>query len=241
MASLAEVVATYLTRPDLIDRLPASENTRETFKAFGRILTQIGGALVYVAQLPPSPGYEPWFVGGGGGRLGARGLAALVVHAGKRRANDNMRRPEIVRAIRFLAKPGRRKAAILRKAEILLAGWQETSVFDTIFAESGQNEFEFVRLLESARNGNGIDCNRINEIAVALKPFLVLPRGPKVSAASEAHAFFLSQGARGHGAGGYTWSDLEQDFIDAQTRATRLEFNEPDFDPRPAFHKTRGR
>ena len=174
--SPTEVVATYLTRPDLIGSLPCSDSCRETLKAFGKIRVQIGTAIDNVARLPASPAYEPWLMDHGNNRLGARGLATLVKHVGKRRAEDNQRRPEVVKAIRFLLKPGRRKAAIVRKAKkkILLAAWQESSVIETIFAEAGQDEFEFIRLLEPARDGNDIDFNRLNAMAVALKPFLVL-------------------------------------------------------------------
>lgn len=235
MATLTDHIVAHLARPDAAC-VPAQ--ARETWHAFHRLLLQIGGALVRVAQSPPSPGYEPWFVARGGGRLGARGLARLLVHAGKRRARDNQWRRRVVEALRDLAKPLRYSSAVRDRVDTLLEAWEESSVIETIFDDAGQDVFEFIRLLELARVGNTIVFNRLAEIAAALAPALRIARGPKMQAASEAHALFL-QSAHAWGASGFTWNPITGDFTDPHTQATRLEFNEDHFDPRPAYRRAK--
>jgi hypothetical protein len=66
---------------------------------------------------------------------------------------------------------------------------------------------------------------------------LSIARGPKIGAASAAHEFLLAGFVSFMGPHAYTWSTLEDDFIDAVTEATRLEFDEPEFDPRPAHRR----
>ena len=231
MPTLTDLMVAELTRPDVAARVPAQ--ARETWQAFHRLLLQIGGALMRVAQLPPSPGYEPYFVAKKGGRLGAHGLAHLLVHAGKRRARDSQWRGKVIKALRELATL-RQQRALKPRVDTLLKAWDESSVIETIFHEAGQDEFEFVRLLEAARAGNTSVFNRLAEIAVTLAPKLTVARGPKRQADSEAHVLFLQTGGEFGYSRGYTWTDLEGNFTDPQTQATRLEFNKPTFNPIPA-------
>ena len=181
MPTLTDLMVAELTRPDVAARVPAQ--ARETWQAFHRLLLQIGGALMRVAQLPPSPGYEPYFVAKKGGRLGAHGLAHLLVHAGKRRARDSQWRGKVIKALRELATL-RQQRALKPRVDTLLKAWDESSVIETIFHEAGQDEFEFVRLLEAARAGNTSVFNRLAEIAVTLAPKLTVARGPKRQADS---------------------------------------------------------
>ena len=121
----------------------------------------------------------------------ARGLARLTICRGKRCANESIKLPAVVGAIRFLAKPGCGRRAILRKAEVLLAAWEETSIVETIFDDADLGASEFIGLLRSVVEGREVACPRITEIAAAVAPHLSIPRGLKVSAASAAHEFFL--------------------------------------------------
>jgi hypothetical protein len=228
MPTLTDLMVAELTRSDIATRVPA--RARETWQTFQRILLHAGGALMRVAQSPPSPGYEPWFVERGGGRLGARGLAYLLVRAGKRRARDHRWHRQAVKALRDLARPLRYGCAVRDRAQTLLQCWEYSTVLDTIFDGAGGDVFEFVRLLKAALAGNTSVFSRLAEIAVGLSPVLTIPSGPKRSAASEAHALFLEVG-RDFGARAYTWNDLDKSFTDAQTQATRLAFKEPNFSP----------
>jgi hypothetical protein len=86
--------------------------------------------------------------------------------------------------------------------------------------------------------GNLVNQQRITVLVGKLGPALSVPRGPKISAASAAHEFLLEQGMPAKlGCSAYTLSDSEDDFIDPLTQATRREFSDPDFDPRPAHRR----
>ena len=71
-------------------------------------------------------------------------------------------------------------------------------------------------------------------------PQIRIRRGPKMTAASAAHELFLEKhGIRG--ASAYSYSDLEGDFIDEATQATRLEFPGIRFGPQPASRRLKAR
>jgi hypothetical protein len=132
----------------------------------------------------------------------------------------------------------------VRRAEVLLAAWNETSIIETIFSNGSlSGESEFVEALRGAAREDDGAYERLTATAAILLPYLLNPRGPKISAASAAHEFFLEAPveALSSRAGGYTWRDLEADFVDEQTEATRREFTNPDFDPRPAYRRVKMR
>jgi hypothetical protein len=190
---------------------------------------------IFEALRTPSPGYEPLLMVAGWGQLLARGMAKLAVRHGRRRADESRRQRAVFEAIRFLAKPQRRRSAIACRAKLLYRAWNETSLIETIFDEVGITECEFIRLLESLVEGRKVDCNRIAEIAAMISPQLSLRRGPKVRAASAAHEFLLDSefefSSRCRPA---AYQKRAAEYVDPLTAATRLEFGEPDFDPRPA-------
>jgi hypothetical protein len=141
--------------------------------------------------------------------------------------------------LRFLAQGNRRKRAILSRARVLLAAHDETSMLDEIFGKAVLNteQSELVDLLKVAVNGGPLERDRIRKIAAEVAPSLPSARGRKVSAASAVHEQFLETVERYIGPRGYTYSAYEDDFIDEQTNATRLEFGDPHFDPRPAYRR----
>jgi hypothetical protein len=240
--TLVDVLATYLTRPDVVERMQPSQNACNTLKVFGAFFAQIGAAILRVAESPPSPGYEPWLVEHGSNLIAARGLAGLTVRVGQRRAKEGERRREVFDAIRFLAKPGRQWRAIMPRVDIVLAAWEETSIIETIFDEAGLDDLEFIGLLKLVAEGDEIASGRLAEIAASLSRRLSGRRGPKPSAASAAHEYFLeSVVPRMERPRAYTWNDLEGRCTDTVTEATRREFNDPDFDPRPAYRRMKSR
>ena len=81
-------------------------------------------------------------------------------------------------------------------------------------------------MLQTIIDGGAIDRERIKTIAAAIAPSLPRARGPKISAASAAHELFLETNASFGLPAGYTWSDIEGDYIDPQTQATRQEFGD---------------
>ena len=187
----------------------------------------------------PSKAYEPFLIERGVKPVVARGLASLTISSGTRPANESLRQPTVVGAIRFLATPGRGRRAIRRKAEVLLAAWNQTSIIDSIFGDAGLSESEFIGLLKSVVEGREVTLGRITKIAAAIAPGLSIPRGPKISAASAAHEFLLDEAPPVTHVHGYTWDPITDDFSDPLTQATRREFDRPRFSPQPARRRSR--
>jgi hypothetical protein len=166
--------------------------------------------------------------------------AQLTVNQGRKTADESRRCREVVAAIRFLAKPNRSRWAVNRKIAFLLAASRETRIIRAIFTEAGLSDHILVNLLPSAAQGNEMAIERILETARVAAPRIRIRRGPKVTAASAAHELFLEkQGIRG--ASAYSYSDLEKDFVDEATQATRLEFPGDPFGPQPASRRLKAR
>jgi hypothetical protein len=210
-------------------------------RAFSDLCKLIEAVVQRVAESPPSPGYEPWLIVRGSNPIVARMMARLLVRRGKRLAQESVRLPAVVRAVRFLAKSGRKRRAISRRVDVLLAAWEETSIIETIFDDAGFNEFEFVRLLKSVAEGDEGAYHRLTEIAASLAPHLSIRRGLKVSAASAAHEFFLEYVVMPMEPRAYSWNDPKGQFTDPVTEATRREFDHRHFDPRPAYRRLKAR
>jgi hypothetical protein len=192
-------------------------------------------------RLPPVPGYEPILVGCGHYPPTARGLSHWIIRSGKDQANKARVQRTVVDAIRFLAKPGRQKRSISRRAGMLLEMCNTTSNLDDIFNGVDVHVFEFADALEGAVRGDLAACQCVAEVAAALAPRLSVRRGPKASAASIAHEFLLTLVANMAGQKGYTHDHVSEDYTDPLTRATRLAFGDPDFDPGPARRRQRKR
>lgn len=196
--------------------------------------------LLNISGFAGSPGYEPLLIKRGENTLLARVKAYLTVNQGRKIANESRRYREVVTTIRFLAKPNRSRWAVNRKIAILLAASRETTIIRAIFIEAGLSDHILINLLPWAAQGNEMATERILEIARMAVPRIRMRRGPKVTAASAAHELFLEKhGIRG--ASAYSYSDLEEDFIDEATKATRLEFPGTRFGPQPASRRLKAR
>jgi hypothetical protein len=241
--TLIDYLKEYLARPDVVERMKPWQTACDgLLKAFSGLCEQTVAVIQRAAESPPSVGYEPFLVERSFDPIWARMMARLLVRSGKRCANESVRLPAVVGAIRFLAKPGRGRRPILRKAEVLLAAWEETSIIETIFDDASLNmESEFIGLLKSAVEGHEVSWRRITEIAAAVAPHLSIPRGPKVSAASAAHEFFLESVVGPIEPRAYTWNEIVGKCTDPATEATRREFANSNFDPRPAYRRLKSR
>jgi hypothetical protein len=196
--------------------------------------------LLNTSRSPASPGYEPLLIKRGKNALLARLKAYLTVDRGKKIADESRKYREVVTAIRFLAKPNRSRWAVNRKIALLLAASRETRIIRAIFLEANLSDHILINMLPSAGQGNETAIERILEIARMAAPRIRIRRGPKVTAASAAHELFLEKhGIRG--ASAYSYSELEKDFVDEATRATRLEFPGARFGPQPASRRLKAR
>jgi hypothetical protein len=196
--------------------------------------------LLKITRSPASPGYEPLLIKRGENPHLARVKAYLAVDQGRKIADESRKYREVVSAIRFLAEPNRSRWAVNRKIALLLATSRETRIIRAIFIEANRSDHILINLLPSAAQGNEMATERILEIARMAAPRICIRRGPKVTAASAAHELFLEKhGVRG--ASAYSYSELEEDFIDEATEATRLEFPGTRFGPQPASRRLRAR
>lgn len=240
--TLIEHLATYMARPEVVEQMEEwKAHHKDSLNLIRDFFGVVNGLVKHVAELPPSPGYEPWIVERGGDRIVARGLAHLFVHHGNRISKEREWLPTVVEAIQFLSKPRRSRPAIIRKVDTLLSAWKNTSIIEEICLDAEVDDCGFVRLLESVADGHRGDYPRLTETAASLVPSLRTRRGRRVSAASAAHEFLLEDLAPVVDPRAYTWSDEKEDFVDPVTTATRREFGDPDFDPRPARRRVKAR
>ena len=228
----------YLARPDVVERMkPWQTSCDGLLRAFSGFCEQTVAVILRAAESPPSAGYEPFLVERNLNPVLARMISRLLVRRGRRRANERIRLPVVVGAIRFLGKPGRGRRAIHRKAEVLLAASEETSIIETIFDDANLRESEFIGLLKSVVEGGEVAWQRITEIAALVVPHLPSPRGRRITAASATHEFLLEELISVTGSQGYTWDPYREDFADHLTQATRREFACPRFSPQSAHRR----
>ena len=197
--------------------------------------------LERLKKLPPAPGYEPVLIERGHHPLMARGLSHWIIRSGKDEAHKAKMQGIVVDAIRFLAKPGRQKRSISRRAAALLEVWNTNFDLGNVFDGVDLRVLEFAEALKGAVRGDLASCQRVTEIAAALAPELSVRRGRRASAASLAHEFSLACVANMAGPKAYTYNSVSGDFTDPLTRATQLAFGDPGFDPRPALRRQKKR
>jgi hypothetical protein len=236
--ALADLVRSYLARPNVVACNRALQAVHhELGQVWPTLTAQMKPVLQRWTSSTPSRGYEPWLVRRGVDPTLARIMAGIIIRRGERISKEGPRYPKVISAIRFLAKPGHTRQAITRRVAALLAAWEEKSIIETIFDGAGKTEFEFIRVLEAVAAGRDGQCETLMAIAADIEPHPKGQRGPKISAASAAHEFFLQLPVKEFDPRAYTWDDLTGEFTDPVTQATRREFNDPDFDPRPAHRR----
>jgi hypothetical protein len=248
--ALAMMIPGVVPNPILLDRDrpnfagPDSAQINQSstsFEGSQKGIPVISDAIVKAMQ-SASPGYEPLFIASGWDPFMARAVAKLAVRRGRRCAKESKMRRPVYEAIRFLAQRVRQTRAILSRAKLILKASADTTIIETVFAEADISETEFLILLRSVIEGKETNRQRIREIAVDLLPNLSLDRGPKVSAPSAAHEFLVEEGTEIHlNRGSNSRRDRSAEYIDPLTRATRLEFDAPNFDSRPARRRLKAR
>jgi hypothetical protein len=235
MATLVDFIFRGITTEPDANQLNQFQQALE--RSHDPLIQFLAGSALVLSKLsrdPPSAGYEPLLVENGFDVIVARGIAKVAVRAGRRQAKEGKRRRPVFDAIRFLATP-RQERAILSRAKLILAAWNETSIVETLFSDAGQSETEFIQLLESVVRRETVGVQRLVEICAAIVPYLSLDRGPKVSAPSAAHAFILESGIKlTKKRLPYARKDRSARNDDALTEATGREFGIPHFDSRPS-------
>ena len=206
-----------------------------------RVIIPVCEMLERLEKLPPVPGYELVLIERGHHPLLARGISHWIIDLARDEAHKAKMQGIVVDAIRFLVKPGRQKRSISRRAAALLEVCNTNFDLGNVFDGVDLRVLEFAEALKGAVRGDGAACQRVTEIAAALAPGLSVRQGPKASAASLAHEFSLTCVANMAGPKAYTYDHVSEDYTDPLTRATRLAFGDPDFDPGPARRRQRKR
>ena len=199
-----------------------------------------GAAAVKIAELPASTGYEPALTQLGINQLLARAMAHLAANSGKRRAKEQQLRPQVVKTIKALTAASRER--LLSYADYLHRIADESSIIDTICCEVDLREWHLLEPLRRIADDETVDRECLIAVVAKLGPALRVPRGRKTSAASFAHQFLLEGGLPEHlKCSALTYDAEAEDFTDPLTQATRNEFGDNDFDPRPAKRRAQGR
>jgi hypothetical protein len=184
----------------------------------------------------PSMGYAPYLMARGVHPIIAKGMAQLILHHARRRADENRRLPEVVRGIKYLSAHHRRKDAVRRRADNLLKACHETSIIETIFDDAGADERQFIEALKAVSKGQWQALSTLQRITQSITPHLPYDRGPRLTEASAAHEFFLRQ-PHGGLQRRYTRVVDSHDFSDPMTQATRSEYGDPEFTPVAAVRR----
>jgi hypothetical protein len=234
---LEQQMRDYLSLPDGVERMKELDARLEA--PLKELAAEVAALIQCVKDSPPSRGYEPMLIECGFDPILARMRARLLVHWGRRCAAESGWHRPVVDAIRFLAERDRQRRAVSTRAELLLKAWHETSIIETLCSQAGVSESEFIALLRAIVDGSDYDRVRIREIAASVAPHLSIPRGPKISAPSASHEFYLSESPNLKPARRPNSGDRAREYADAVTQATRLEFDAPEFDYRPARRRIR--
>jgi len=190
---------------------------------------------------PKNKGYAKFLAELGYDRNWAGMLAAMIVEEGRVRAATSQKKTEFVQALRRLADSRLEAEAFLANAKVVFEAMNGTHLTQGLFDELPRFErLSFIRALRFCVAGNISDRADIGRIAAAVWRRVAVTRGPKLGQASAAHQYFLETQSFFRPAA-FTWSAESEDFTDRLTQATREEFDDPDFNPVPAWRRLRAK
>ena len=144
--------------------------TNEMQAGLERVATPLCEWADRVESAAPVPGYEALLVERGQHPLIARSFSYGLIRLGKDEATKATTQRVVADTLRFLAKPGRTRRSISRKAAALLEIWQHDARPERCFHDSDISVFEFVEALEGAVRGEIAACRRVTEVAAAVAP-----------------------------------------------------------------------
>lgn len=213
------------------------------------LLEAAAGFAVFIQEVQsgaPVPGIENLLLRKGYGPLEARLAARLVVNLGAQWARERIEiEKPLAGVLRGLSKKTPGKSRTLTQWANGLLVWldrdEAKGCVSTWLQEAGLplTAWDVREVAVLAGNSDKDACKRLVEIAKTLLPHLPDPRGRPVSTRTGVHLFLLFYITTPAYRPSYTWSDIESDFVDPMTRATRVLLNDPNFDPRPACRLAR--
>ena len=203
-------------------------------------LRALGATLERIQSEPSIPGIEELFIRQGHEPLCARLMARFIVFTGVRWAEERVEiEKPLSGLLRRLCKS--RTSAVVRRAADKLRIWLDRDDAASLIGTWLQDgdlplwAHDLRQIAASAVNRDENACERLVEIANALRPYLPDPRGRPVSRGTGIHLYLLSWFTSPTRTPAYTWDPVAGDFVDRLTKATRILLNDPNFDPRPAY------
>lgn len=190
---------------------------------------------------PNDTGYAKFLMALGFDPNWAGMLAAKIVEEGRARAATSVMQTDFARALRRLGNARLKEEPFLFNCRLVLEAMNRTELISGLFDELPLFEgVVFIRELRLCVAGDLSTRVEVARIARAIWRRVPVSRGPKLSVASAAHEYFLESQSILNSAA-FTWSPGTEDFTDRLTRATREEFEDPDFSPVSARRRQRAR
>ena len=191
--------------------------------------------------LTPSPGYEPFLVKQGWSPAAARSFSTLVVDLSRRQFRESQACRSVSEDIKFIREPGRQRAALIRRIKQLHTTFEENcrSISKFLF-DVGILPSDFFSLTQCAAKGDHAKIPTLLRWPQKLRLPASLKKGLKITPSSYAYEFFLAD-KFGLLKGTLPKADRNRaaEYVNSLTEATRKEFGEPNFDPRPAQRRAK--
>jgi hypothetical protein len=216
--------------PESATQAPSDERAHAAVQFFA----SIGAIVLQIHNLPESHGYEPLLRRRGLNRFSARGLAHLVARHAVRACKERADQPKAVKALKELAQGSTGALSRARRARELLEIRASGSLIETVCEKAGIDDLRFVEHLERLTKRDGQAGAELQVMATDIVSKWKPDQGPRKEAPSIAHEYLQRELGTRLGLARYSYSDLEEGFVDAASRATAIEFGLLRFDPRPA-------
>src|SRR5690606_29830414 len=157
---------------------------------------------------------------------------------GKIRSENKRALPAVVESIRFLATRTSTSKVLKRHLRRILDARHNTSVLEEDIFSGTDEDFTFVRAVESALEGDLSGLEDARRIAKSVMSTLRVPSGPKMSLESHTHQWLLEETLPLLGKScAYTRDPIQDRYVDRATIATQKEFNKPNFSPRSPYNR----
>lgn len=199
---------------------------------------RIADAVQALEDSPSVPGYEEQLRKGEDHPLAAKAMAYQIVRMGEERLSDVEAGRIIAGAIRRLLQVEKGSGLVVsrraREMQDALANPIAKKALEQTCEQAGDVNaiYSIERFLNGAIEKRPASREALLAICWKLKPYLPDPRGRSRRLISATHEVFLEVAGRA-----YTHDPVNDDFVDPATRATRIAFSDPKFDPRPAHRR----
>jgi hypothetical protein len=242
--SLAKLTAADLP-PEFRRRFADDVNmmTPVLVSAFERTLPKlqlIADAIERLECAPPVPGHQEYLTADGDHPLVGKAMAYKVGPLGEERLAEREAGRIVASALRALLRAKDSSNLVFsrraQKLQIALADAGRMTAFERACERAGAvNAMYAIKpALDAVVQRKSAGRESLIAICRKIRPHLRDPRGRKQQLKSTTHRVVLELGKRA-----YTYDPVNDDFVDPATRATRLAFRDPSFNPVSARRRLR--